>query len=178
LDPYVNSHLYNDLGFDISTSVPIQSATLADYAKQELLLRHGGLVNLYGSLAGKNFANAIYKWGDRASNIDRSYFVDTLQHVEPATAQQAMLFWSHGLGIKALKTQLEGTGDIGLQGTVYLGIGADGPLFVRDIDSAKVGERKACFQSKDSLHTTTSQRNRWIRCSRSTTQKQRLHPPA
>jgi hypothetical protein len=128
-DPDVNSHWYNDIGFDISSSVPISSASLPDYAKQELLTRDGALLNLYASFSGRNYTNEAYSWGDRLANVDRLYWIDALDHRQPATAKQALAFFSQGLGIRALKTKLEGTGDLGALATLYGGIGFDGPLF-------------------------------------------------
>jgi hypothetical protein len=139
LDPHVNSHFYNDLGFDVSASVPISSATIADYAKQELLIRDGGLLNLYRSFSGRNYTNEAYAWGDRTANLDRLYVLDIfafLNPSQPATAKQGLVFISQGWGVKALKTALTGTGPLGAQGTVYMGLGVDGPLFFAGEDPA------------------------------------------
>lgn len=129
LAPRVNAHFWNDLGFDVSSSVPISAATVADYAKQELLIRDGGLLNIYVSLSGRDYSNEAYRWGNRKSNLDRSYWVDVIDGRQPATSNEALGFISHGIGIKALKTQLTGTGNLGAQANAYVGWGFDGPLF-------------------------------------------------
>jgi hypothetical protein len=130
LAPHVNSHAINDLGFDISSSVPITSATIGDYARQELLTRTGGLLNMYASLSGRNYSNVAYAWGNRTANLDRLYWVDLFGDTQPASAKEALAFISQGMGVKALKTSLSGTGSIGAQGTAYVGVGFDGPLFL------------------------------------------------
>jgi hypothetical protein len=140
LDPYTNSHFWNDIGFDISSAVPVSSATLADYATQELLARYGGLLNTYVSLSGRNYANEAYAWGNRSANLDRLYFLDLDSASEPATAKQALMFLSEGLGVKALKTSLSGSSSLGAQGTAYVGLGVDGPLFLAAQDNATAAQ--------------------------------------
>jgi hypothetical protein len=46
---------------------------------------------------------------------------------------------SQGIGVKALKTSLTGTGSLGAQGSAYIGLGVDGPLFVVETDSSSTG---------------------------------------
>jgi hypothetical protein len=131
-------HLWNDLGLDLSASLNAQNQSNTSYLRQELLMRYGGVGNLYFTLAGRNPCNALYSWGDRMKSLDRIYFMDQIQGRQPATSQQLMAFVSHGLGIKALKEQVSGTSYTGL-GTAYLGLGFDGPLFdFSDSDSKTV----------------------------------------
>jgi hypothetical protein len=141
LKPYANSRFYNDLGFDISSSVPISSASLADYAKQELLTRNGGLLNMTVSFSGRNYANEAYAWGNRAANLDRLYFLDLrTDQTQPATAKQGLMFLSQGIDVKALKTSLTGTSTLGAQGMAYVGLGFDGPLFLAAEDATTVAK--------------------------------------
>jgi hypothetical protein len=130
LDPYVNSHAWNDIGFDLSTSLPVNNATLEDYGRQELLGRYGGLANLYLSFSGRSYTNDAYLWGNRAANLDRLYLVDLLSERQPASPREALGFLSQGFGLKALKTSLTGTDSLGAEATAYVGWGFDGPLFL------------------------------------------------
>jgi hypothetical protein len=163
LDPQVNGRAVNDVGISISSSVPISSATAKDYAAQELLTHDGGLVNLYLSLSGRDYTNEAYAWGNRKANLDRLYFVDVLSNCDlsglnwleapaclfgyntaengirqPATAKEALGYFTQGIGIKALKTSLSGTSTLGAQGTIYGGLGVDGPLFYAAQDASNV----------------------------------------
>jgi hypothetical protein len=141
LDPYVNSHAWNDIGLSISSSVPISGATLKDYGAQEVLTHDGGLVNLYASLSGRTYSNEAYNWGDRKANLDRLYFIDIWGGRQPATAKQALAYITEGIGVKALKTTLTGNVDLGVQGTAYVGIGIDGPLFYATQDAQTVNSK-------------------------------------
>lgn len=141
LHPYVNARFYNDIGIDLSTSVPISGATLGDYGRQELLTRNGGLVNAYFSFSGRNYSNEAYSWGDRAANLDHLYWIDVFGPREPATAKEALGYFSEGIGVKALKTSLTGTNSLAAQGTAYFGVGLDGPLFFAAENTTDVAEK-------------------------------------
>jgi hypothetical protein len=118
---------YNDIGVDISASTPVQTATLPQYGKHALLTLDGGLVNVYGAFAGRDLLQGTFKPLDdgqdnpRLNNWDRIYLVDS------ETPEIILGYLKQGIGIRAVKTALTGTGMGGL-GTFYLGGGFDGPL--------------------------------------------------
>lgn len=121
-----NGHFYNALGVDVSTAVPISSATLLAYAKQALLTTQGGVANLYFSAAGRDLCNSVFDWEPRRTAVDHAYVINS-----PVTGNELIAYVVDGVGIRAIKTALSGNG-YGAVGTAYLGLGFDGPLFSLD----------------------------------------------
>jgi hypothetical protein len=118
------------LGFDLTSSLPVENASFLDYARHQLLLRRGGVVNLYTSLTFRNPCNVSSELLDfRLSELDRTYF-----NRDSPGDQKALGFWSHGLGARIIKTELPGEKTAGMF-TAYLGIGVDGPLFEGEVNS-------------------------------------------
>jgi hypothetical protein len=116
---------YNDIGVDISASLPAQSTTLKQYAKQAVLSLDGGVLNIYGSFAGRDLTKGAYSGGDknpRNKTVDRIYFDSTNERPD-----QMLGYIKQGIGLRGVKTALEGNGYGGLA-TLYLGLGIDGPL--------------------------------------------------
>lgn len=58
---------------DVSTSLPVENATFADYARHELLTRKGGLLNMYRSMTGRNAGDACELTAFRRSMVNRVY---------------------------------------------------------------------------------------------------------
>jgi hypothetical protein len=128
-DASKNCRLRNTIGFDISASLPVQTAALADYGREELLGRYGGAANIYFNLlAGRDLNAPLFRWGDRRQAVDRIYILDAFPPGETVSANQALVFISHGIGVHAIKTQIQGSA-FAAAGSAYLGIGADGPLY-------------------------------------------------
>jgi hypothetical protein len=156
-DPAGSLYPYQGIGVHLTAAAPIQNATFTDYARQELLGRNTGMINGYISLfAGrktKTGDRCAYEWGARKTTLDHIYFAivgegwhlprrvsnasdttsaktsqsdATPNAVEP---NQGLLFLSHGLGPRAIKTSLSGSGELAAAGTAYVGLGIDGPLF-------------------------------------------------
>ncbi len=114
-------NFWNAIGVDISASLPAQSATVQDYGKQALLTLTGGVINIYGAFAGRTEDPKKPPPDDRVLAFDHIYPND-------ATAANEMEFYvKQGIGGRAVKTSLEGSGYGGV-GTAYLGVGVDGPL--------------------------------------------------
>lgn len=140
-DDSKNTHFYNAAGWDISAALPVNTATLQDYTKQELLGRYTGVFTLFTSFAGRNPCNYAYRWKDRAKNVNRLYLKDTLLDQSPPTPKEYLVFISQGIGIRALKTKLvnnepaangsttQSTSNYTGGGMAFLGLGADGPMF-------------------------------------------------
>lgn len=142
-DPAASLSPGQGVGLHITAAAPVQNATFNDYARQELLGRNTGLLNGYISLfAGRKTppgSRCAYAWGARKSSLDHIYFALTGWHLPKRVAKsdssdsmqpdQGLLFLSHGLGPRAIKTSLMGTGELAAAGTAYVGLGIDGPLF-------------------------------------------------
>jgi hypothetical protein len=136
------------LGIQVSSSLPATSPTLEDYANATLLLRKGGILNAYFSLSSSpkwfdsqvcpqkqvdfnEASNKKYKNWVRNYMPDRLYF--SLYPVPPLLKA----YFIHGVGIKAFKTGLvddpnigDSGSDIDVGGTVYIGFGVDGPVWL------------------------------------------------
>lgn len=114
---------YNALGVDISASLPADSATLRQYAKQATMALDGGVLNVYLAFAGRE------EWKQQfAQNTLRDLAFDHIYLSRPEDRpDQLLAFIKQGIGFRGVKTALEGNGYAGL-GTAYLGLGFDGPL--------------------------------------------------
>jgi hypothetical protein len=118
------------MGFDLTASLPVENATFLDYFRHQLLTRKGGLLNLYTSYTGRNPCRGSGELLNfRLAETDRVYF-----NRDTPGEQKALFFWSHGLGGRALKTELPGTKTAGMF-TAYFGVGMDGPLFTDVVDT-------------------------------------------
>ena len=151
-----NCGIANALSIDLSTTAALDTADFDDYARAELLGRRAGVVNLYfNPFGGRDVSNSIYGWSDRAVARDRIYMSgltktqdsfhrDNLRRGLAAAADagekerfvqgekdtawdRALLFYSFGIGGRGIKTAAEGS-DIAAVGTIYAGIGFDGPF--------------------------------------------------
>lgn len=118
--------MFNSIGLDISASLPAESASLKQYAKQALLSLDGGVLNIYGSFAGRDRTSYTPTIGNspnpRDSAFDHIYLIKN-----PVSQEQLLGYAKFGFGARGIKTALEGTGYAGLA-TAYLGLGLDGPL--------------------------------------------------
>jgi hypothetical protein len=153
--PEDSTHWYNDLGFDLSASVNAQNQTQSSYLLQEVLTRYGGVINLYFSAAGRNPCNSIYTWKDRLQSLNHLYIYDFLYDRNPWRADQGMAFISHGLGYRAIKEQLSGSGYAGV-GSAYVGVGFDGPLF-NVLNSSPDAKKDSLGKSAKPSNTATNQ---------------------
>lgn len=126
------------IGMDISASVPAESVTLQQYAKHALLTLDGGILNIYGSPAGRDPKVYPPKLQDgtpdgtpnpRESAWDHLYMIREPAPGQTSVPQEQLLgYWKMGIGGRAIKKSLEGSEYAGI-GTAYLGVGFDGPMF-------------------------------------------------
>lgn len=125
-----HSSAFTALGIDISASLPGTSPTLAQYGKQAVLRRDGGLFNIYFNFAGRDLEDTAFdpigddghtKPNPRTRYVDRHYVANA------ATPNELLAYFTHGVGIRAIRTALAGDGMAGLA-TGYLGFGFDGPV--------------------------------------------------
>ncbi len=132
--------------FDLSPNVFITSTlpaskpaagTGSKYQDSEMLMPHGGVLNLFFSSASVNVSNATKLAGiaakekssiGREALADRHYFHDLEKIVADDTAQAYLL---NGIGVRMLNRNVDATtspnvSNYGLSGFAYLGVGADG----------------------------------------------------
>lgn len=152
------------LAFRLSTSVPATTGTLQDFGDLQLLMRDGALFNGYFSFAAspiwfqggcgtrksafKVAANATLGEYIRPFTPDKLYLS---RHPLPAIAR---FYFTHGIGLKALRTGLkndETTGEdanqIAAAGTAFIGLGIDGPAHnLLDGDEGRMPSGKTDFQ--------------------------------
>lgn len=119
------TYAWNAVGFDLSTSTPVASANSLDYVKQALLELRGGIANLDVSFfAGRDLCNPVFsEWEPRRLAFDHWYPKLAGGDIDA----QLHFYVLNGLGLRAVKTALDGKGYVGV-GTAYLGFGFDGPL--------------------------------------------------
>jgi hypothetical protein len=137
-DSKENCGLTNAISVEVSATAPLNTATFADYAREEMLGRRGGLVNIYfNPFSGRDSNNPYYNWSDRKLNSDHVYIAGPFQTFdaklrrEPDVSSnifdQALSFYSFGIGGRGVKTALQGSTTAAV-GTVYFGYGIDGPF--------------------------------------------------
>lgn len=147
------------IGFELSASLPAESAKLRDYANHQLLLKDGGLFNGYLSAAPSavwNGTNDECKTAQKFSYIARGYSSKEAENFTSSKYQRPFIpsrsylvghpvvpfvrpYVAHGLGLKAINTDLEDESDeagdehdgggIAAAGVFFLGLGASGPMY-------------------------------------------------
>lgn len=121
------THWLSRLGLDVSASLPAETTTLKEYGRQALMTLDGGVLNVYASLAGRDRKYYKPELADGVPN-PRDQAFDHLYLVKrPKSQEQLLAYLKLGMGGRAVKTALEGTGFAGVA-TAYLGLGLDGPL--------------------------------------------------
>lgn len=159
-DSNSNCGITNAISVEVSATAPVTTSTFLDYAREEMLGRRSGIVNIYfNPFAGRDKNNPYYDWNDRRLNSDHVYIegltafslpglkglfrtIDDKLRTDPKGGgfdnawDQALPFYSFGIGGRGVKTALQGSSTAAV-GTIYFGFGIDGPF--HDSSAAPAG---------------------------------------
>jgi hypothetical protein len=139
-DGTLNCGLTNAISVEVTATAAVTTSSFSDYAREEMLGRRAGIVNIYfNPFAGRDANNPYYMWNDRALASDHIYIASPFQTIDSklkTTARadswagawdEALSFYSFGFGGRAVKKALQGSATAAV-GTVYVGFGIDGPF--------------------------------------------------
>jgi hypothetical protein len=135
-DKTMNCGITNAISVEVTATAPVTTATFTDYAREEMLGRRSGIINIYfNPFAGRDANDPYYNWNDRKLASDHIYIatpfrtVDSKMKSEASSTSwdEALSFYSFGIGGRGVKTASQGSKTAAV-GTAYFGYGIDGPF--------------------------------------------------